>query len=173
MIIFENDFLNLNIDENDILVVFIKENSNCNKTYIIDSIESMIEGIKNTYTSYQKLNKPLGLLFDARHLKQILPLSSVWNIAKFFGGTKDITEEIVVGSAIITGSDLIISLVNAFSKLYQNVKPMKFTKDLDEGCTFLKDLFNEEHKNKNIVENISPTDINNLLENYENSSENK
>tara|TARA_B110000208_G_scaffold188511_2_gene248311 strand:+ start:186 stop:701 length:516 start_codon:yes stop_codon:yes gene_type:complete len=166
MIVFENDFLDLKIDEKNVLIAHIKENS-CDNSYIQESINQMIEGIRNIYISYQKINKPLGLLFDARNLSQILPISSIWNIAKFFGGTKDITEEIVVGSAIITSSDIVITLVNAFSKLYQNVKPMKFSKDIEEGYSFLYDLFeniNSEDVNNNEIMDIS--DVNNLVDKY-------
>jgi hypothetical protein len=168
MIIFENNFLDLKINEKDILIVYIKENNNSDHNYIIESITSMIEGIKNTYTSYQQLNKPLGLVFDARNLNQILPLNSIWSIAQFFGSTKDITEEIVVGSAIITSSDIVISLVNAFSKLYQNVKPMKFSKDLDEGYNFIYDLFKNETKSIVNNEEISNIEVNKLVNNYVN-----
>lgn len=166
MIIYENDLLILNLNEKDVLIIYIKEN-NCDNAYVKESINHMIEGIKNTYSSYHKLNNELGLLFDARNLNQILPIASIWKIAQFFSGYKNVTEDILVGTSILTGSDTIISLVNAFSKLYQNVKPTKFTKDEDEAYEFIYDLFNKENKEENIINgDITKQEIDNLVNSY-------
>ena len=176
MIIYEDKFLILLLDENNILIARIKPDYENNSSYICSSIDKMIEGIGNTYQSFYKLNNKLGLIFDTRELRNILPLSCVWNIAKFFSGIKDLTEEIAVGSSVITANDTIISLVNAFSKLYQNVKPMKFCKDYDEGCDFIKELFKNSkiltvnvNDNNNIDnDNIDNDNIDNLIDKYTN-----
>ena len=145
MIIFENKFINMEISDRDVLVIKIISNECIDNEYISESIDSMIEAIRNTYYSYQKLQKKLCLLFNATELNQILPISCVWRVAQFFSSTKHLTEEVIIGSSIVTSSNIIITLVNTFSTFYKNVKPMKFTKELDEGLKFLYDLKNQDN----------------------------
>lgn len=128
----ENDFLRIELQENEVLLFTTLKSEITEKEWL--ECQKMVD---QWYQYGKENNLQLGILVN---MTSIVFLKSKFyiNWKDKYLKNKDNTEKYVYGATILINNFLIRRFINVFFKIYRLSKPFKVVKSIDEGYDFLK-----------------------------------
>ena len=115
--------------------------------------QEFLKGLGNIYDAFNQIyNSKLAIIYDLTKVSSIFPPTILWNIGKFFSSKKEITNNILYCTSIITSSVQVNNIIQTFINIYDNIKPINL-------CTNQSDAFNFINQQVSIYNEIINDDI--------------
>ena len=77
------------------------------------------------------------MIVDVRELG-LIDTKYYQGFANYFSNQKEMSEKCLIASCIICDNSIISSLVNAFLKLYNSVRPVRLENNITSGIQFIE-----------------------------------